>query len=82
MLKLEGGCYCKAVTFSALSHTPYPYALAVYTLLPVPPESVHIMLDFKESWIVVPTGEHHRHFERYPDEGIVDWHNRYGLHIE
>jgi len=40
------------------------------------------MLDFKESWIVVPTGEHHRHFERYPDEGIVDWHNRYGLHIE
>ena len=25
MLKLEGGCYCKAVTFSALSHTPYPY---------------------------------------------------------
>ena len=25
MLALEGGCYCRAVTFTALSHTPYPY---------------------------------------------------------
>ncbi len=25
MLELEGGCYCRAVSFTALSHTPYPY---------------------------------------------------------
>ena len=25
MLELKGGCYCKAVTFSVMSFTPYPY---------------------------------------------------------
>ena len=164
MLKLEGGCYCEAVSFSALSHTPYPYlrcycsfcrmtsgsggyginimaetktlvfsgeqslgshhghyhdedtdalkqspglryfcrecgsslwavdprwaqwiypyASAVHTPLPMPPESVHIMLDFKAPWVDVPTGDGHRHFDRYPDESILDWHQRHGLYIE
>lgn len=164
MLKLEGGCYCKAVTFSALSHAPtpymrcycsfcrqtsgsggyginiiaeadslsvsgeasvgfhlgrehdkdtdalkeseggryfcrecgsplwaadprwaewiFPYASSIHTPLPVPPELVHIMLDFKVSWLVVPSGKGHRHFDRYPDESIVDWHQRHGLYIE
>ena len=25
MMKLVGGCYCKAVAFSVMSHTPHPY---------------------------------------------------------
>lgn len=164
MIKLKGGCYCKAVTFSVSSHTPYPYlhcycsfcrktsgsggyginimaetdsfsvsgeahlgfhhgmehdkdtdelkqspggryfcrecgsplwaadprwpewlypyASSVYTPLPVPPESVHIMLEFKVPWVEVPTGDGHIHFDRYPDESIVDWHKRHGLYIE
>jgi hypothetical protein len=60
----------------------YPFASAVRTPLPIPPESVHIMLDFKAPWVEVPTGIDHRHFERYPDESIVDWHLRHGLYIE
>ncbi len=164
MLKLEGGCYCKAVSFSALTHTPYPYmrcycsfcrrtsgsggyginimaeketltftgdevlgshhgmvhdqdtdvlrqspglryfcrecgsplwaadprwpqwfypfASAIDTVLPKPPETVHIMLDFKAPWVYVLTGEGHRHFDRFPDESILDWHYRHGLYIE
>lgn len=164
MMKLEGSCYCKSVTFSAMSHTPYPYmhcycsfcrktsgsggygvnimaeadslsvsgeqhidynhgmehdkdtdelklsegrryycsecgsplwaadprwpdwiypyASAVDTLLPTPPELVHIMLDFKAAWVEVPSGEGHKQFARYPDESIVDWHKRHGLYIE
>ena len=164
MLALEGGCYCRAVTFTALSHTPYPYmrcycsfcrttsgsggyginimaeaetlavagseflgrhhgmyhdertdelkqspglryfcrecgsplwaqdprwtqwvypyASAVHTPLPSPPETVHIMLDFKAPWVEVPTGSRQRHFRRYPDESIVEWHRRHGLYIE
>ncbi|UCB55137.1 MAG: GFA family protein [Thiotrichales bacterium] len=164
MLKLEGSCYCKAVTFSVKSHTPYPYlhcycefcrstagsggyavnimaqaktmrvsgkkslgihhgmynddvtdelkqspalryfchdcgsplwiadprwpqwvypyASAVHTPLPVPPEKVHIMLDFKADWVEVPGGANHRHFARYPDESIVGWHHRQGLYIK
>ena len=60
----------------------YPYASAIRTPLPVPPESVHIMLDFKASWVKVPSGDQHRHFRRYPDESIIDWHRRRGLYVE
>jgi len=60
----------------------YPYASAIHSPLPVPPESVHIMLDFKAPWVVAAAGDNHRHFDRYPDEGIVDWHYRHGLYIE
>lgn len=163
MLQLEGSCYCQAVTFSVLSHTPYPYmrcycsfcrvtsgsggygvnimadaetlqvsgeacmgfhhgkehdkntdelkdspggrhfcrecgsplwvsdprwaewiypyASAILTPLPEPPEYMHIMLDFKPAWIVVPQGPQHKHFPRYPDEAIEDWHHRHGLYI-
>ncbi len=26
-MKLEGSCHCRAVRFSVMSHTPYPYQL-------------------------------------------------------
>lgn len=57
----------------------YPFASAIDSPLPVPPESVHIMLDFKAPWVEVPEGRGHRHFRRYPDEAIVEWHRRHGL---
>lgn len=60
----------------------YPFASAVHTPLPSPPESVHIMLDFRAPWVDVPTGENHRHFARYPDESIIDWHRRHRLYID
>jgi hypothetical protein len=60
----------------------YPYASAVRTPLPVPPEQVHIMLDFMAPWVGVQIGENHQHFRRYPDESIEDWHRRHGLYIE
>jgi hypothetical protein len=58
----------------------YPFASAVDTALPAPPESVHIMLDFAAPWVQVPRGETHRHFQRYPDESILAWHKRHGLY--
>lgn len=60
----------------------YPFASAVITPLPDPPETVHIMLDFKAPWVKVPSGDSHRHFNRYPNESIVDWHRRHGLYVE
>ena len=33
-------------------------------------------------WVEAPTGENHKHFRRYPDESIEDWHRRHGLYIE
>jgi hypothetical protein len=59
----------------------YPYASAIDSELPKPPELVHIMLDFAASWVEVPRGEGHSHFNRYPDESIEDWHRRHGLYL-
>jgi hypothetical protein len=58
----------------------YPFASAVDTPLPRPPEIVHIMLDSAAPWVELQTGEGHRHFAHYPDEGILDWHKRHGLY--
>lgn len=58
----------------------YPYAASVDTPLPRPPEIVHIMLEFAAPWVAVPSGSGHRHFQRYPDESIEQWHRRHGLY--
>lgn len=58
----------------------YPYASVINTPLPIPPETVHIMLAFAAPWIEIPSGEGHRHFQRYPDESIEQWHHRHGLY--
>jgi hypothetical protein len=56
----------------------YPFAGAIDS--PLPPEIVHIMLDFKAAWVEVPAGAGHRHFRRYPDQSILEWHRRHGLY--
>ncbi|MCG6887267.1 MAG: GFA family protein [Proteobacteria bacterium] len=58
----------------------YPFASAIDSPLPRPPEVVHIMLEFAAPWVEVPAGENHRHFNRYPDESILAWHQRHGLY--
>jgi hypothetical protein len=58
----------------------YPFATSINSPLPRPPETVHIMLDFVAPWVTVPAGTGHRHFDRYPDEGILAWHQRHGLY--
>jgi len=58
----------------------YPYASAVNTPLPKPPEIVHIMLEFAVPWVEIPSGDGHHHFDRYPNESIEQWHMRHGLY--
>ena len=58
----------------------HPFASAIDTPLPKPPERYHIMLDFKAPWVEVPEGEGERHFERYPDSSLEEWHRRHGLY--
>ena len=57
----------------------HPFASAIDTALPTPPEVVHMMLDFAVPWAEVPDGPNDRRFAEYPDESIEDWHNRHGL---
>lgn len=58
----------------------YPFASAIDTPLPTPPEYAHIMLDFAVPWVELPSGVSHKHYARYPDEAIIDWHKRHGLY--
>ena len=54
----------------------HPFASAIDTELPVPPEHTHLMLEFKPGWVEVQGGRKDRKFDRYPEESIAEWHER------
>ena len=60
----------------------HPFASAIDTDLPEPPEKVHLMLRYKPSWIVPDVGRKDRTFEEYPEESIADWHKARGLWVD
>lgn len=60
----------------------HPFASAIDTPLPDPPEIVHIRLVDKAPWVDVPDGPNDRHFAEYPEESLEAWHRRHGLYSE
>ena len=60
----------------------YPFASAIDTPLPKPPETVEIMLDYAAPWADIPGGKGHAHFAQYPVEAIIDWHRQRGLCVD
>jgi len=61
------------------SELVHPFASAIDTALPTPPERTHLMLDFKAPWVELRADPRDRLFDRYPDESIAQWHERLGL---
>ncbi len=57
----------------------HPFASAIDTALPTPPERQHIMLEFAAPWVAVPEGPNEARFDGYPDQSIEDWHRDRGL---
>jgi len=57
----------------------HPFASAVDTELPVPPEHTHLMLAFKPKWVELEVGPRDRRHQQYPKESIAEWHERLGL---
>ncbi|MDN3556793.1 GFA family protein [Halomonas maura] len=57
----------------------HPFASAIDTELPVPPERVHLMLASKPSWVELEARDTDKCFTGYPDESIAAWHERLGL---
>lgn len=57
----------------------HPFASAIDTPLPTPPEHVHLMLEGKPDWVGVDAGPNDTTFPQYPDESIADWHARLGV---
>ena len=60
----------------------YPFASAIDTPLPKPPEEIELMLDYAAPWAEIPSGPGHRHFAEYPEESIIDWHTKRGLTVD
>jgi len=57
----------------------HPFASAIDTPLPSPPETTHLMLEAKAPWVEPQLGPNDKQFPQYPDESIADWHERLGL---
>jgi hypothetical protein len=57
----------------------HPFASAIDTELPVPPERTHLMLASKAGWVVPAVGPRDRTFAEYPDESLAQWHQRLDL---
>lgn len=56
----------------------HPFASAIDTALPVPPERTHLMVASKAAWVELRERPNDKVFDRYPDESIAEWHVRMG----
>ncbi|MER9653149.1 GFA family protein [Mesorhizobium sp. M0152] len=60
----------------------HPFASAIDSDLPKPPEKVHLMLKYKANWVEPDVGPNDKVFDVYPEESIADWHKRTGMWVE
>ncbi|NOX75782.1 MAG: GFA family protein [Gammaproteobacteria bacterium] len=57
----------------------HPFASAIDSELPMPPERTHLMLDSKAGWVEVAAKSGDQCFPEYPEESIAEWHERLNL---
>ncbi len=57
----------------------HPFASAIDSPLPEPPEQIHIMLDSKPGWARLDAREGEARHEAYPDQSLEEWHRAHGL---
>ena len=74
--KCGSALWCWHPSWPELAH---PFASAIDTPLPAPPEHVHLMLGSKCSWTEPEVGPSDKTFDGYPDESLAAWHERLGL---
>ena len=60
----------------------HPFASAIDSDLPKPPEKVHLMLKYKANWVEPVVGKKDKVFDVYPEESIADWHKRTGMWVD
>ncbi len=57
----------------------HPFASAIDTALPRPPEHTHLMTASKAGWVELQPAPGDKVFDEYPDESLAQWHQRLGL---
>ncbi|MCF1504391.1 GFA family protein [Afifella sp. H1R] len=60
----------------------HPFASAIDSELPAPPERVHLMLGSKANWVVPDIGPNDQTFDVYPEESLEGWHKSRCLWVE
>jgi hypothetical protein len=60
----------------------HPFASAIDTDLPKPPQRTHLMLKYKANWVEPEIRAGDLVFDLYPQESIADWHRRQGLRVD
>jgi hypothetical protein len=80
--------YCKNCGSALWLYDPswpelvHPFASAIDSDLPPPPQRVHLMLKYKASWVEPCIREGDATFDLYPEESLEAWHRRHALWIE
>lgn len=57
----------------------HPFASAIDSPLPIPPEHTHLMLGSKANWVEPDIRPNDKQFNQYPDESIEQWHQRHDI---
>ncbi|MCA9647581.1 MAG: GFA family protein, partial [Myxococcales bacterium] len=57
----------------------HPVSSAIDTELPKSPETTHMMLGSKVSWVEPQLGPTDKRFEEYPDTSLAKWHTEHGF---
>ena len=57
----------------------HPFASAIDSDLPKPPQTVHIMQSALANWVTPNIAKGDLVFDTYPEESIAAWHERHGL---
>ena len=60
----------------------HPFASAIDTPLPYPPERTHLMLGSKADWVPVLATPEDKQFDEYPEQSIAEWQEHHDLSIE
>jgi len=71
---------CLWISDPRWSEWVYPFASAIDTDLPKPPERVHVSLDSKANWVEVSKSKHDLCYQEFPEESIEEWHKRHRLY--
>ena len=67
------------LTIDAAPDYVYPFAAAIDSPLPEPPERVHVFTAEAPAWAKPPSSPDDYSTERNTRESIADWHRRHGL---
>lgn len=57
----------------------HPFASAIDSDLPEPPEQVHMMLGSKANWVRIDAKSGEARYDEYPDFSLEEWHRKHHL---